>query len=298
MYIATEGPLGWAARRVARRLGVPVATGFHTRFDHYMRDYGFGFLEPIALRWMRRFHNAGDATLVATRELQEYLRRTRFANPVRLRARGRRHAVPSRASAMRACARRGARATATLVAIHVGRIAAEKNLALAIAAFRALQTRAPGIAHGVRRRRPAARIACSKRIPTSCSAGLQRGEELARHFASGDVFLFPSRSETFGNVTLEAMASGVPPIAFDYGAAREHLRHGEHGLRVARRRRRRLHSAAVRLAEDDIGLRRMRVAARAAIEHLHPDQVAAEFDALLQMLASRRRIADAQLAPD
>ena len=64
VYIATEGPLGWAARRVARRLDVPVATGLHTRFDHYMRDYGFGFLEPIALRWMRRFHNAGDATLV------------------------------------------------------------------------------------------------------------------------------------------------------------------------------------------------------------------------------------------
>ena len=127
---------------------------------------------------------------------------------------------------------------------------------------------------------------------------MQRGEDLARHFASGDVFLFPSRSETFGNVTLEAMASGVPPIAFDYGAAREHLRHGEHGLRVPDGDAAAFISAAVRLAEDDIGLRRMRVNARAAIEHLHPDQVAAEFDALLQMLAARRRIADAQLAPD
>ncbi|MUV14173.1 glycosyltransferase family 4 protein [Noviluteimonas gilva] len=296
VYIATEGPLGWAARRVARRLGVPVATGLHTRFDHYMRDYGFGFLEPIALRWMRRFHNAGDATLVATRELQDYLAERRFANPLRLA-----RAVDG---ALFHPAKRDARlreswgaGDGTLVAIHVGRIAAEKNLSLAITAFRALQ-----------RVRPESRMVfvgdgplrtpLSEANPDIVFAGLQRGEDLARHFASGDVFLFPSRSETFGNVTLEAMASGVPPIAFDYGAAREHLRHGEHGLRVPDGDAAAFIAAAVRLAEDDIGLRRMRVAARAAIEHLHPDQVAAEFDALLQMLAARRRIADAQLAPD
>ena len=296
VYIATEGPLGWAARRVARRLGVPVATGLHTRFDHYMRDYGFGFLEPIALRWMRRFHNAGDATLVATRELQDYLAERRFANPLRLA-----RAVDG---TLFHPAKRDARlretwgaGDGTLVAIHVGRIAAEKNLALGIAAFRALQ-----------RVRPESRMVfvgdgplralLAEANPDIVFSGLQRGEDLARHFASGDVFLFPSRSETFGNVTLEAMASGVPPIAFDYGAAREYLRHGEHGLRVPDGDAAAFISAAVRLAEDDIGLRRMRVNARAAIEHLHPDQVAAEFDALLQMLASRRRIADAQLAPD
>lgn len=296
VYIATEGPLGWAARRVARRIGVPVATGLHTRFDHYMRDYGFGFLEPLALRWMRRFHNAGDATIVATRELQEYLARRRFDNPLRLARAvdGTLFHPVKRDAQLRATWGAG---DGTLVAIHVGRIAAEKNLALAIAAFRAMQ-----------RVRPESRMvfvgdgplraSLAEANPDLIFAGLQRGENLASHFASGDVFLFPSRSETFGNVTIEAMASGVATIAFDYGAAREHLRHGEHGLRVPDGDAAAFIAATVRLARDEVGLRRMRVAARGAIEHLHPDQVAAEFDALLQMLAARRRIADAQLAPD
>jgi glycosyltransferase involved in cell wall biosynthesis len=287
VYIATEGPLGWAARRVARRLGVPVATGLHTRFDQYMRDYGVPFLEPIALRWMRRFHNAGDATLVATRELQDDLARKRFANPLRLARAvdGAMFHPAKRDPHLRAA---WGAADGTFVAIHVGRIAAEKNLALAIAAFRALQ-----------RKRPDARMVfvgdgplrapLAEANPDLVFCGLQRGEDLARHFASGDVFLFPSRSETFGNVTLEAMASGVPTIAFDYGAAREYMRNGEHGIRVPDGDAAAFIAAAVRVAGDDVQLRHMRRAARAAIEHLHPDQVAAEFDALLQLLATRRR---------
>jgi len=287
VYIATEGPLGWAARRVARRLGVPIATGLHTRFDHYMRDYGFPFLEPIALRWMRRFHNAGDATLVATRELQEWLAQRHFTNPMRLaRAVDGTLFHPARRDARLRTA--WGAGDGTLVAMHVGRIAAEKNLALAIEAFRAIE-----------RVRPDARFVfvgegplrgpLAEGNPDLVFCGLQRGEDLARHFASGDLFLFPSRSETFGNVTLEAMASGVPTLAFDYGAAREHLRNGEHGIRVPDGDSAAFVTAAVRLAQDPIALRRMRHATRAAVEHLHPDQVAAEFDALLQLLALRRR---------
>src|SRR3546814_11891879 len=69
IYVATEGPLGWSAPRAARRLGIPAASGFHTRFDRYMRDYGAEFLPPVALRWLRHFHTHADATLVPTREL-------------------------------------------------------------------------------------------------------------------------------------------------------------------------------------------------------------------------------------
>jgi glycosyltransferase involved in cell wall biosynthesis len=288
VYIATEGPLGWAARRVAKRMGVPVATGLHTRFDHYMRDYGFGFLEPIALRWMRRFHNAGDATLVATRELQEELLRHAFTNPMRLgRAVDGDLFHPSRRDhALRAtwCA-----ADSTLVAIHVGRIAAEKNLMLAIEAFRALQIVRPDACFVFVGDGPL-REGLERAHPDFVFCGVQRGEELARHFASGDLFLFPSRSETFGNVTLEAMASGVPTIAYDYGAARENLRSGDTGIPIPDGDATAFISATVRLGNDDTTLHRMRSAARAAIEHLHPDQVAAEFDALLLGLATRSRL--------
>ena len=84
IYIATEGPLGGSALAAARRLVIPCATGFHTRFDRYMRDYGARWLAPVALAWMRRFHNRAGATLVPTRELADFLERQRFTRVRRL----------------------------------------------------------------------------------------------------------------------------------------------------------------------------------------------------------------------
>src|SRR5690606_35060800 len=225
IYVATEGPLGWSALRAARQLGIPAASGFHTRFDHYMRDYGARWLAPVAMGWMRRFHNRADATLVPTRELQEALSRDGFQRVLRLpRAVDNALFAPERRDdALRAQWQASEAAPAV---IHVGRIAAEKNLDLAVRGFRALQLSQPRarfvfVGDGPERERLA------RENPDFVVCGVQRGEALARHFASADLFLFPSRSETFGNVTLEALASGVPTVAFDYGAAREHLRDGD-----------------------------------------------------------------------
>ena len=140
IYIATEGPLGWSALRAAGRLGIPVASGFHTRFDRYMRDYGMPWLEGTALAWMRRFHNRADATVVPTTELAQQLQAAGFGHITRL-ARAVDTGVLSpqlRESGLRASWGAG---PDTLVAIHVGRIAAEKNLDLAVRAFRQLQAR-------------------------------------------------------------------------------------------------------------------------------------------------------------
>lgn len=285
IYVATEGPLGWSALRAARRLGVPAATGFHTRFDEYMRNYGFPFLQGTALRWMRRFHNSAQATLVPTQELAEFLRSHRFDNVVRLA----RAVDPShfdarkRDAALRAAWGAG---EDTLVAIYVGRIAPEKNLELAVRAFREIQknradARFVWVGDGP------ARAKLAEENPDFVFCGVQRGEELARHFASGDLFLFPSHSETFGNVTLEAMASGVPTVAFDYGAAREHLRDGVHGAAVADDEG--FIVAAVRIAGDDAMRCAMSAAGREAMQLLHPEQVASDFDALLAHLARTRR---------
>ncbi|GAB3513734.1 glycosyltransferase family 4 protein [Pseudoxanthomonas daejeonensis] len=283
IYVATEGPLGWSALRAAARLGMPVASGFHTRFDHYMRDYGMPWLEGMALAWMRRFHNRADATLVPTTELQDFLRASGFERVVRLaRAVDASLLSPARRSDMlRASWGAGAD---TLVVIHVGRIAPEKNLDLAVRAFRAIQQQRPQ-ARMVWVGDGPAREALARANPDFVFCGVQRGTDLARHFASGDLFLFPSRSETFGNVTLEAMASGVPTVAFDSGAAREHLCDGVHGAVVARDED--FIAGAVRLADDDAALRAMGPAARAAMLRLRPEQVAADFDALLAGLARR-----------
>lgn len=286
IYVATEGPLGWSALRAAKTLGIPAATGFHTRFDRYMREYGMPFLQPVALRWMRRFHNGANATLVPTEALQEELRAMGFRHATRLpRAVDNAQFHPQyRDDTLRAAW--GLRAE-DLAVIHLGRIAPEKNLGLAVRAFRAIQQQCPA-ARFVWVGDGPAREALTKGNPDFIFCGLQRGEALARHFSSADLFLFPSRSETYGNVTLEAMASGVPTIAFDYGAARERLRDGEHGAAVANDAADGDDSfvrAAVRIATDP-GLRtQMRLAARDAVSELRPQQVAADFDAILQRLA-------------
>ncbi|MET0808002.1 MAG: glycosyltransferase, partial [Pseudoxanthomonas sp.] len=138
IYVATEGPLGWSALRVARKLGIPAATGFHTRFDQYMRDYGLPFLGNTALRWMRRFHNSAQATLVPTRELGEFLQSQRFTHVRRLaRAVDTQQFHPGRRDF--ALRRQWGIEEGALAAVYLGRIAPEKNLELAVRAFRELQ---------------------------------------------------------------------------------------------------------------------------------------------------------------
>ncbi len=288
VYIATEGPLGWSALRTCTRLGIPVATGFHTRFDDYVGRYGAGFLSPWVFAWLRRFHNRGDATLVPTAELQETLVRQGFRHVLRL---GR--AVDTRAfhPGWRDPALRAAwgAVEGQPVLVHVGRIAPEKNLPLAVAAFRALQRERPE-ARFVWVGDGPARAALQAANPDFIFAGVRRGEDLARHFASADLFCFPSLSETFGNVTLEAMASGVPTVAFDYGAAREHLRDGEHGRTVAFGDEPAF-VEALRQAGTAPDLAQRGAAARRAVLHLDPVAVAAEFARVLAGLAPRRDVA-------
>ncbi|MFT4196777.1 MAG: glycosyltransferase family 1 protein [Pseudoxanthomonas sp.] len=285
IYVATEGPLGWSALRAAHALGIPAATGLHTRFDRYMADYGLPWLQPVALRWMRRFHNAGQATLVPTRELAAWLQARGFARVRRLARAVDTAQFHPRHRDLQLRAQWGA-GTATPVAIHVGRIAAEKNLPLAVRAFRALQQRRPD-ARMVWVGDGPERAALAQANPDFVFCGIQRELELARHFASADLFLFPSRSETFGNVTLEAMASGLATVAFDTGAAREHLRHGLHGAAVGDEHAF-IDAAMVLGCEADLR-RDCGQAAHQAVQALQPAQVAADFDALLQELARRHR---------
>lgn len=289
IYIATEGPLGHSAMAAARRLAIPACSGFHTRFDDFARHYGLSWLTSLVFAGMRRFHNRAAATLVPTAELATFLGARGF-NRVQLLSR----AVDTdqfhphwRDRDLRAAWGIG---DDGLAVVHVGRLAAEKNLDLAVHAFRAIQAehasaRCIIVGEGPER----ARLAAAH--PDIIFPGVRRGEDLARHYASADLFLFPSITETFGNVTLEAMASAVPVIAFDYGAAREHITDPRAGVRVAFDRSDDFIRAARDLANDPARLQQMRSAARDAVESLSPASVSASFADLLGRLGEHREAA-------
>ena len=282
IYIATEGPLGWSAMRAAKRLDIPTATGFHTRFDSYMSDYGVAFLAGTVQRWMRRFHNGADAILVPTLELAGFLEQQGFANVTLLRRSVDTTLFDPRKRDPSLRATWGVDEHAPVV-LYLGRIASEKNLDLAVRAFhelkkRQLDARFVWVGDGPERERLA------RENPGFVFCGVKRGEDLARHFASADLFLFPSRSETFGNVTLEALASGVPTIAFNYGAARQHLKDGIHGAAVTDGDDDAFIAACVRIGGSASLRGAMCVAAREAVAALQPEEVAEDFDDILQTL--------------
>jgi glycosyltransferase involved in cell wall biosynthesis len=288
VYVATEGPLGWSAVGAARALGVPVACGFHTRFDDYFRHYGAGFLQSTARAWMRHFHNRANCTLVPTQELQDWLRGNGFAHVELLRravdtARFHpRHRDPDLRRQL------GVSDCAPLV-VHVGRLAPEKNLDLAIAAFDRVRALSPGarmlwIGDGP------TRAALQREHPRHLFPGVLRGHELARHFASADIFLFPSLTETFGNVTLEALASGLTVCAFDYAAAHEHIESGVCGELAPFGKSAAFVRAVEKATRDWLKGKRLGDRGRRAVEHLSPQRVASDFVQLLSSLAVQSSI--------
>ena len=228
VHIVTEGPLGWSALQAALKLRLPVTSDFRTNFHAYSRHYGAGWLTRPIAAYLRKFHNRALMTMVPTDALARDLAARGYRN-LRVVARGvdTRLFDPARRDA--ALRRVWGAGPDTPVVIHVGRLAPEKNLAALTAAFAAIRARAPAARLVVVGDGPAGadlRAQC----PDVHFAGQRTGEDLAAHYASADAFLFPSLTETFGNVTLEAMASGLAVVAYDYAAAAQHIRHGENGL--------------------------------------------------------------------
>ena len=262
LYIATEGPLGLSALRAARRLQIPVVSGFHTNFQQYTGHYGVGLLTRLLTNYLRWFHNRSQMTLVPSVSQQIELQRRGFER-LELLARG----VDSQLfHPAKRCDRLRANwglAEDDIAILHVGRLAAEKNLALLSKSFQALQQ-----AHPQRRLKlilvgdGPQRASLQQQLPEALFCGLQRGEALAAHYASGDLFLFPSLTETFGNVVLEALASGLGVVAYDQAAAAQHIRHGYNGVLAMPGDEAAFCDAAVWLLEERETLRCVRLNAR------------------------------------
>jgi glycosyltransferase involved in cell wall biosynthesis len=213
IYVATESPLGKSAVKAAKALGIPVATGFHTNFDEYMERYSLGSLQPMAKAYLKRFHGRADCTLAPSRELVDRLTSEGFEN-VHLMGRGvdtELFSPEKRREALRAS---WGATLGSPVAMVVGRVAAEKNLELAMRCFSEMREAVPDLRCVMVGDGPI-REKLEAKYPWVHFAGVRTGEDLAKHYASADILLFPSETETFGNVVLEGMASGLVTVSYD-----------------------------------------------------------------------------------
>ena len=212
IHVATEGPIGHAVRRLCMRRGVPFTTSLHTRFPDYLAGrlpVPQRWTADVTWAWLRRFHAPGAAVLAATPTLGRELIARGF-HDVTLWPRG------VDAQTFRPRPGRAHEAVAHLprpLFLTVGRVAVEKN----IEAFLGLDLPGTKVVIGD----GPARAALAKRYPEAVFLGARHGDDLAALYASADVFVFPSRTDTFGLVLLEALASGVPVAAFPADAPRD-----------------------------------------------------------------------------
>jgi glycosyltransferase involved in cell wall biosynthesis len=295
VHIATEGPLGWSALQAARRLRLPVTSDFRTNFHAYCEHYGVGWLRKPMVSYLRRFHNLTQLTMVPTRALRAQLIEMGFEN-VEVVARGvdtKLFNPQRRSDALR---RQWGAGPESLVMLVVGRLAAEKNLDVALQAHAAMRAHHADVKLVFVGDGPL-RESLQQRCPQAVFAGMQRHEELAGYYASADLFVFPSLTETFGNVTIEALASGLPVLAFDTAAAGDWVQSHTNGWLVPAGQDAAFVRVAVNLAQAPTLLAQAREQARSRVNHLDWQQIATQVEALMLKAAGAPSTVNTLLRP-
>jgi glycosyltransferase involved in cell wall biosynthesis len=283
VHVATEGPLGFSAIRAARALGIPVTSSFHTNFHAYTRHYRIPLLRSAALGWLRYVHNLTLRTFAPTEDLCAELSSAGFTN-LSLLSRGvdtRQFRPERRSQALRNEWKAG---PDDPVVIHVGRMAAEKNYPLLLRAYAAMKKANPACRFVLAGEGPLKR-SLMRAHPDCVFAGFFSRDEIGRYYASADIYIHASLTETFGNVLTEALASGLASAGFDYAAARMLVRDGVSGLTAPRSDPDALVAAAVRLATEPELRSRLRLGARAAVEEQSWETVIARFEGDLEAAA-------------
>lgn len=256
VHLVSEFPVGVTGLRLAGKREVPTVASFHTHLPRYLRHYGLPWAEGLAWRWLRAFHRRAGPTLAPSHVVRVRLLERGFGD-VRLWPRGVDSARFDPGKRSEEVRRRWAESgdddeAGALYALYVGRLTPEKELPLLFRAWDRARRAAPELrlvvvgggayAGTVRREAP----------PGVRFTGYLEGDDLARAYASADVFAFPSRAETLGNVVVEAMASGLPVVAAAEGGTLESVAHGETGLLVPAGDADAFAGALLRLVRDDL----------------------------------------------
>jgi glycosyltransferase involved in cell wall biosynthesis len=289
VHVATEGPLGFTAIRAALSLSIPVTSSFHTNFHAYAGHYGIPVFRRAALGWLRHVHNLTRRTFVPTSDLCSELSGLGFRR-LSVLSRGvdtAQFRPELRSSALRAEWRA---APGDPVVIHVGRMAAEKNYPLLFRVYEAMRQSNPACRFVLAGEGPLKR-ALMRDHPECIFAGFFPRNEIGRYYASADVYIHASLTETFGNVLTEAMSSGLAAAGFDYAAARIFIRDGASGLLAPCGSPDSLVAAGRRLATDAPLRERLRKGARVAVEAQSWENVVARFEGDLESEAGPQRMA-------
>jgi glycosyltransferase involved in cell wall biosynthesis len=263
IHVATEATLGWSVLQFASPRGIPVVSSFHTKFHQYSGHYGIGWARGLIGRYLRWFHNRARETYVPSAATIRELEQLGFERLV-LWKRGVDSTLfrPGRAGRLEVRRRLGWSEEDVVIA-SVGRIATEKNIgyladALEVVAARRPDVRILLVGDGPSRPALERRLRAFARL-----AGYRQAEDLADHYAAADIFAFTSLTETFGNVILEAMASGLPVVALRAGGVGETIQPGSTGALVEPSEPpARFASALLALIEQPGERRRMAQAAR------------------------------------
>lgn len=260
IHIATEGPIGWAARRDCLQRGRLFTTSYHTRFPEYI-SARTAIPESWTYEALRRFHAPAAAVMAPTPSIREELRRRGF-DRVKVWTRGVDHAL-FRPQA------RDALDLPRPIFLSVGRVAVEKNLEAVLSLDLPGSTVVVGDGP--------ARAMLERRWPKARFLGAQFGEALARIYASADVFVFPSRTDTFGIVLLEALASGLPVAAFPVTGPLDVI--GDSGAGALHEDLREACLAALQIPRDNAREHSLnfswRESARQFMDHIHSCRAAA-----------------------
>ena len=231
VHIVTEGPLGLMALQAAKSKKIAVSSGFHSPFQDFSRFFDLAFLVKPIQRYLTWFHNSTNLTCVPSPYTEQVLRSIGVTCPLKVVGRGvdtEKFSPKHRSQQLRQ--QWGVDAN-TRVMLYVGRVSPEKEVDVLIQAFHALQAQQGQnfkfviVGDGPDR----ARLSSLSNSKDVIFMGSLSGKELTAAYASADVFTYASQSDTFGNVILEAIASGLPVVAYNYVAAQQHVQHGVTG---------------------------------------------------------------------
>lgn len=280
VHIATEGPLSWSALQAAHVLRLPVTSDFRTNFHSYCQHYGVGWLTKPIMAYLRKFHNRTAFTMVPTQSMKYQLEAMGFKN-LKVVARGvdgQLFNPEQRSEPLRQSWRMG---PDTIVLLSVGRLAAEKNLDLVVQTYHALKAAGRDV-HMVFAGDGPMRAATEAKCPDALFVGMCTQQQLSVLYASADLLLFTSLTETFGNVTLESLACGTPVLAFDCAAAGEFIKNAHNGWLAHCDDSNDYIQIALEITKDKSLLSVARAHAQASVAQLSWDEIAGQVETIFQ----------------